>query len=369
MPDGDKIGLLTDWSERLLAADGVDHVEAAVQQVLEKQVLRRPRRHEHHPAASPAAPRGDRDQRRPVPRHVRVDADLRAAGRPRLGIRHRRAPGTGPASWPPSRSGWPRRRRRHRSARGNTTWSSTRPTSGSPSTSRSGTRPSWTAPSATRRRTQGRRSRPSTSSARCATAPTLMNVTGDRTAPHELAAIPDTTTTACRPGQGHREVRRPGGIPAGPPDGPAQGPRPVQRMRLRRLARPHPGAAHGQRVDPAGGGRPVAGRPDRRLGGHLRGRRPVVVDRHAAILQFGQRCCKIGGGRLAGQLRDVAYQAYHDRLLGLDGGGRRAGHLRAARRVQLRQGPARAGRRGQPRLPAGALPRRQHPQHGRGAGR
>ena len=35
VPDGDKIGLLVDWSERLLAADGVDHVEATVQQVLE----------------------------------------------------------------------------------------------------------------------------------------------------------------------------------------------------------------------------------------------------------------------------------------------------------------------------------------------
>ena len=28
VPDADKIGLLTEWSERLLAADGVDHVDA-----------------------------------------------------------------------------------------------------------------------------------------------------------------------------------------------------------------------------------------------------------------------------------------------------------------------------------------------------
>jgi TldD protein len=35
--DGDKIALLVDWSERLLAADGVDHVEATVQQVLENK--------------------------------------------------------------------------------------------------------------------------------------------------------------------------------------------------------------------------------------------------------------------------------------------------------------------------------------------
>jgi TldD protein len=35
VPDGDKIALLVDWSEQLLAADGVDHVEAMVLQVLE----------------------------------------------------------------------------------------------------------------------------------------------------------------------------------------------------------------------------------------------------------------------------------------------------------------------------------------------
>jgi TldD protein len=37
VPEGDKIGLLTDWSERLLAADGVDHVDATVQQVRENK--------------------------------------------------------------------------------------------------------------------------------------------------------------------------------------------------------------------------------------------------------------------------------------------------------------------------------------------
>ena len=36
---------------------------------------------------------------------------------------------------------------------------------------------------------------------------------------------------------GHRPGRRAGRLPAGPADGPAQGPRPVQRVRLRRLAR------------------------------------------------------------------------------------------------------------------------------------
>ena len=34
VPDADKIGLLTEWSERLLAADGVDHVQASLFQAL-----------------------------------------------------------------------------------------------------------------------------------------------------------------------------------------------------------------------------------------------------------------------------------------------------------------------------------------------
>jgi TldD protein len=37
VPDSDKIGLLTDWSEQLLSADGVDHVDARLEQVLENK--------------------------------------------------------------------------------------------------------------------------------------------------------------------------------------------------------------------------------------------------------------------------------------------------------------------------------------------
>jgi TldD protein len=37
VPDSDKVGLLTEWSERLLANDGVDHVQAHLQQVLENK--------------------------------------------------------------------------------------------------------------------------------------------------------------------------------------------------------------------------------------------------------------------------------------------------------------------------------------------
>ena len=37
MPKTDKIGLLSDWSERLLASDGVDHVDAALRQSWENK--------------------------------------------------------------------------------------------------------------------------------------------------------------------------------------------------------------------------------------------------------------------------------------------------------------------------------------------
>jgi TldD protein len=37
VPDADKVALLTEWSERLLANDGVDHVQANLQQVLENK--------------------------------------------------------------------------------------------------------------------------------------------------------------------------------------------------------------------------------------------------------------------------------------------------------------------------------------------
>ena len=71
---------------------------------------------------------------------------------------------------------------------------------------------------------------------------------------------------------GHRRLRRRGrgrpvvgpdpdgvlsGLPARPPDGRAARPRPVQRLRLRRLAGAHAAAADGQRVPAARRGRPV----------------------------------------------------------------------------------------------------------------
>ena len=136
------------------------------------QVLRRPRGHLDDPAAGAHRPHRHRDRRRPGRGRLRDHGLPRRPRRPGLGVPHRRRLGL-------------RRRARHHpraarredqgaraSSRARTTWSSTRPTSGSPSTSRSATPPSTTAPSATRPPTRAPASPPPTSSARCATAPT-----------------------------------------------------------------------------------------------------------------------------------------------------------------------------------------------------
>ena len=90
------------------------------------------------------------------------------------------------------------------------------------------------------------------------------------------------------------------------------------------------------------------------------------IDMQRYNFQFtGQRFYRIEDGRLAGQLRDVAYQATTTDFWGsmeAVGGPRDLG---AARRDQLRQGPARPGRRGLARLPDVAVPRRQRPEHHR----
>ena len=98
--------------------------------------------------------------------------------------------------------------------------------------------------------------------------------------------------------------------------------------------------------------------------------RQELVDRHAAVqlpvhrpavLQDRERAA----GRAAARR---GLSGHHDRLLGLDGSRRRPADLRARRRVQLRQGPARPGRPGQPRLPGRPAARRPDSQHrGRGS--
>ena len=135
------------------------------------QVLRRPgrdraaqRRVRVHPVVEAVA----LDRRR----RVRDHADAGTAGRPGLGVPAGRGLGLERRARSDARAAGRKGARRRRSRRAATTWSSIRPTCGSPSTSRSGTPPSSTGPWATRRPTPARRSPPSTSSDRCATAPT-----------------------------------------------------------------------------------------------------------------------------------------------------------------------------------------------------
>ena len=80
----------------------------------------------------------------------------------------------------------------------------------------------------------------------------------------------------------------------------------------------------------------------------------------------GQRAFLIEDGKLAGPGEGLRVSGHDHRLLGRDGGGRRPADLRARRRLQLRQGPARAGRAGQPRRAVRAVPGRPDPQHGAG---
>ena len=58
--EADRVGRLAELSERLLASDGVDHVDAQRADGAGEQVLRRPARHDHHPAA-----RADRSRSSP----------------------------------------------------------------------------------------------------------------------------------------------------------------------------------------------------------------------------------------------------------------------------------------------------------------
>ena len=65
------------------------------------------------------------------------------------------------------------------------------------------------------------------------------------------------------------------------------------------------------------------------------------IDMQRYNFQFtGQKFFRIRGGKIVGQVKDVAYQAQNHRLLECDGGRRRPLDVRPRRRVQLRQGTA-----------------------------
>ena len=149
-----------------------------------------------------------------------------------------------------------------------------------------------------------------------------MNVTGDRTAEHGLATVGyDDEGVAAQSWDmvRGRHARR---LPARPADRAADGPRALQRLRLRRLARTCAGPADGERLAAAGAGRAVHRGADLRgRARHLRRRRPLLVDRHAALQLPVHRPAVLPhrerpAGRAAAGRR---LPGDHHRLLGLDG--------------------------------------------------
>ena len=107
----------------------------------------------------------------------------------------------------------------------------------------------------------------------------------------------------------------------------------------------------------------------RRRGIYIVGDKSWSIDMQRYNFQFtGQRFFQIGSGKLAGQLERRRLPGDDDRFWGaMEAVGGQL-DLPARRRVQLRQGPTRPGRAGQPRLPVGAVPQRQRAQHASGGG-
>lgn len=123
---------------------------------------------------------------------------------------------------------------------------------------------------------------------------------------------------------------------------------------------PCPDPADGECVAAAGRRGPVH-RGSHRAGvrRHLHRRRQELVDRYAAVQLPVHRAAVLPDpGRQAGRAAArCRVSGHHHRVLGVDGSRRRAVHLAPRGCVQLRQGAARSGRPGQPRLPVGVVPR------------
>ena len=200
----------------------------------------------------------------------------------------------------------------------------------------------------------------------------IMHVTGDRTVEHGLSTIGYDDEGRRHPELGHRPRRRPGRLPARPPDGaPASRAQPrgrsLQRLRLRRLTRPHPDPADGQRV--AAARRPTGSSTDDLIGRVERGLYVVgdkswSIDMQRFNFQFtGQRFFPIRDGELAGQVSDVAYQATTTEFWGsMEAVGGPRPMCSAARSTAARRQPGQVAA-GQPRMPDGTVPRRTDPQH------
>ena len=111
VPTHDKVALLGEYSGRLSAADGVDHVTASLDQVKEQMFYADTAGSRITQQRVRLQPQLEADRRRSGGGAVRDDAHARAAGR--AGIRvSSPAPtacGTGATKSPASRSGWRRR--------------------------------------------------------------------------------------------------------------------------------------------------------------------------------------------------------------------------------------------------------------------
>ncbi|CAA9263211.1 MAG: TldD family protein, Actinobacterial subgroup, partial [uncultured Blastococcus sp.] len=355
------VGAVAGRGRRRARADPVHAREGA-------EVLRRHRRHPCPPAADPHLAGVHRPHRRPGDRLLREHAHAGPAGGPRLGVpdRHRlglaRGAGRDPGAAAREDQGPVGHRRPARPRRG-----PVQPVADHPRVGRARHR------ARPRAGLRGRLRRDVVRHRRHARHPAV------RLAADERHRRPDGPARAGhgrlgrrggrRPAVGHRQGRRPRRLPDRPQHGPPPRPGPVQRLRLRRLAGPRAGAADGERLAAARPGGPLHRRAHRgRRARHLRRRRQELVDRHAAVqLPVHRPALLPDRGRPAG--RPGARRRLpgdDDGLLGRHDRGRRARHVRAGWRDELRQGPARAGRAGQPRLPGGAVRERERPQHGAG---
>jgi len=206
-------------------------------------------------------------------------------------------------------------------------------------------------------RTQAPRSPPSTSSAPLRSGSPVMHVTATDH-PHGLATVAidhegvaaqsfdlvrDGTLVGYQLDRAHRRGHRL---------------RPLERVRLRRLPLHIPIQRNGQRLPPAGrAGGADDGRPDSRRAQRPvhRGRRRMSIDCSDTTSVHRPAFFRIVDGKLAGQVRDVAYRPRQPSF-GRHGGRRRRSTYRLGGAFQLRQGPA-GQVPGEPRLPLGARKR------------
>ena len=203
---------------------------------------------------------------------------------------------------------------------------------------------------------------PSTSSARLAYGSPVMHVTGDRTVEHGLATVGidsegvvaqsfDLVRDGTLVGyQLDRSIAAAMGFERSNGCAFADSPMHVPIQRMANVSLAHAGPAGPSTEDLIAG-------VDRGI--YIVGDKSWSIDMQRYNFQFtGQRFYAIENGRLAGQLQGRRLPGDHDRLLGRHGGGRGRVHLGARRRLQLRQGPARAGGPGLARLPLGPRARR-----------